>query len=288
MSNWLHNLPIIWMAIVVFGVCYFVAAVVFFAVDALGRSRSGAAFRGLSPGMLSPLGVIFGLLVAFIAAQVWNDVEHARLAVDREASSLRTAVQLAGVFPHDVDTHLRQLVRRHIDDAVSQEWPRMADQSATVHVTAPALAEALQFALTVDPKTPGQTTAQKELASTLESALQSRRERIILSRSNVNWVKWTCVFAQALFVMIAIAFVHIDNRGASAVAIALFTTGFAVSVLLIASHDCPFTGDISIKPDVLLQVKPDENSALLGNRPSLGSFLEKEERLIYRVDLPVA
>jgi hypothetical protein len=260
MSTWLHNLPIFWMALFVFGACYAVAAIVFFIVSMLGRSRMGPSFRGFSPGMLSPLGIIFGLLVAFIAAQVWGDVEHARVAVDREASALRSAVLLADSFPVEADTHLRQLVRRHIDFAVSEEWPQMANQSATLHLSSPGLAEALQYAISLEPKGAGQITAQRELIATLETALQARRERIILSRSNVNWVKWTCVFAQALLVIIAIAFVHIDSRGASAIAIAIFTTGFAVSVLLIASHDCPFTGQISIKPEVLLQVKPEEYS----------------------------
>jgi Protein of unknown function (DUF4239) len=258
MSNWLHNLPIFWMAVVIFGACYLMAAIVFLAVSTLARRAIGGAFRGFSPGMLSPLGVIFGLLVAFIAAQVWNDVEHARVAVDREASALRSVVLLAAAFPGDADAHLREMVRHHIDDAVFQEWPRMADQSATIRDTSPALSTALQIAIALDPKSPGQITAQRELVSRLEDALEARRQRIIFSRSNVNWVKWICVFAQALFVIIGIAFVHFDTRGASAIAIAIFTTGFAVSVLLIASHDCPFTGQISIKPDVLLQVKPEQ------------------------------
>ena len=279
MSTWIHNLSIFWMAFVVFGLCYVVAAVVFFSVSTLGRSRIGPAFRGFSAGMLSPLGVIFGLLVAFIAAQVWGDAEHARAAVDREASALRSAVLLADAFSAESDAHLRQLVRRHIDFAVSEEWPQMGNQSATLHLTSPGLAEALQYAISLEPKGAGQVTAQRELIATLETALQSRRERIILSRSNVNWVKWTCVFAQALFLMIAIAFVHIDSRGASAIAIAVFTTGFAVSVLLIASHDCPFTGQISIKPDVLLQVKPEEYSIQAGKsqnpNPNMGGDVTK-------------
>jgi hypothetical protein len=37
----------------------------------------------------------------------------------------------------------------------------------------------------------------------------------------------------------------------------IFATGAAVSVLLIASHDRPFSGEISVKPDVLLQVRPE-------------------------------
>jgi hypothetical protein len=57
--------------------------------------------------------------------------------------------------------------------------------------------------------------------------------------------------------MIAIAFVHCDNRATAMIATLIFATGAAVSVLLIASHDRPFTGEISVKPDVLLQVRPE-------------------------------
>ncbi|WP_283807623.1 hypothetical protein [Bradyrhizobium lablabi] len=37
----------------------------------------------------------------------------------------------------------------------------------------------------------------------------------------------------------------------------LFATGVATSVLLIAAHDRPFTGQISITPEPLLQIMPD-------------------------------
>jgi hypothetical protein len=62
------------------------------------------------------------------------------------------------------------------------------------------------------------------------------------------------LFAQAGFTLIAIAIVHSDNRAGAAIAMRIFATGVAVSVLLIASHDRPFSGEISVKPDVLLQV----------------------------------
>jgi hypothetical protein len=37
----------------------------------------------------------------------------------------------------------------------------------------------------------------------------------------------------------------------------LYATGIAASVLLIAAHDRPFTGQISISPEPLLQIMPD-------------------------------
>jgi hypothetical protein len=41
------------------------------------------------------LGIIFGLFVAFTAAQVWNDNDRGSAAVSREASALRAVMLLA-------------------------------------------------------------------------------------------------------------------------------------------------------------------------------------------------
>jgi hypothetical protein len=124
-------------------------------------------------------------------------------------------------------------------------------------IAPPALAETLGLALSLAPKSEGQIAAQREIVTGLENAMDARRQRIILSRSSVNWVKWTCLFAQAGCTLIAIAMVHCDNRAAAAIAMGIFATGVAVSVLLIVSHDRPFSGEISVKPDVLLQVRPE-------------------------------
>jgi len=76
MSDWLHNLPLAWMALVVFGATYLVAAVIYALVMALAVGERARSFKAVSPGMLPPLGIIFGLFVAFTAAQVWNDNER--------------------------------------------------------------------------------------------------------------------------------------------------------------------------------------------------------------------
>ena len=49
--------------------------------------------------MLPPLGIIFGLLVGFIAAKVWSDFEKAKVTVANEASALRAVNLLAASLP---------------------------------------------------------------------------------------------------------------------------------------------------------------------------------------------
>lgn len=261
MIDWLHNLPVAWMALVVFGGTYLSAGVIYWVVTALAVGARARAFKGISPGMLPPLGIIFGLLVAFVAAQVWSDVERAKTAVNREASALRAVILLSGSFPGEPETRLHALVRRHITEAVTQEWPTMARQRATLTIAPPALAEALQLTLALTPRGEGQAAAQREMAASLQNALDARRQRIMISQSSVNWVKWTGLLLQAVCTLLAIAMVHSDNRLAAALAMALFATGVAVSLVLIASHNRPFTGEISVGPEVLLQVMPEEGTS---------------------------
>jgi hypothetical protein len=257
MDEWLHNLPVWWMAFVIFAIAYLAAGGIFVIIMTLAKGERVRVFKSVSLSLLPPLGTIFGLLVAFNAVQAWNDMDRAKVAVDREASAIRMVILLATSFPGEPEAQIHTLVRRHIDEAVVAEWPAMAKQSASLKITPPALAETLRLALSLAPKSDGQIAAQREIVTGLENAMDARRQRIILSRSSVNWVKWTCLFAQAGCTLIAIAMVHCDNRAAAAIAMGIFATGVAVSVLLIISHDRPFSGEISVKPDVLLQVRPE-------------------------------
>jgi hypothetical protein len=245
------------MAVLVFAATYGVAALLYAIVFTLARGDRVRDFKGVSPGLLPPLGIIFGLLVAFLAAQVWGDVDRANTAVNREASALRAVVLLSASFPGEPGGRLRELVREQIHYAVSVEWPAMARKEASLKMIPSPLAQALQAGMTLTPQGEGQVAAQREIVTGLETALEARRQRILTSRSEVNWVKWSCLLVQAICTLTAIAMVHSDNRVSARIALGLFSTAIAVCALLLLSHDRPFTGQLSVKPEVLLQVQPE-------------------------------
>jgi len=60
---------------------YLVAAGVYLVVVGLAMTGRSRVIRAFSPEMLSPLGVIFALLVGFVAFQAWNDFDKAKIAV---------------------------------------------------------------------------------------------------------------------------------------------------------------------------------------------------------------
>jgi hypothetical protein len=149
MSDWLHNLPVVWMGLVVFAATYLVAGLIYAAVNLLAVGERARAFRAVSPGLLSPLGVVFGLYLVFTGAQVWGDIDRANAAVNREASALSTIVILAASFPGEPEERIRALVRRYIDIAATEEWPMMARHAAKLRITPPPLGEVLQLNLSL-------------------------------------------------------------------------------------------------------------------------------------------
>jgi Protein of unknown function (DUF4239) len=129
-QSWLLNLPVLWMAVAVFGATYLATAGIYLLVMKLAVNERAKAFKAVSPGMLPPLGILFALLVGFIAVEVWSNFDKAKAAVATEASALRDIVLLAGISPDEQRTRIYAQINRHIENSVSKEWPEMAQQRA--------------------------------------------------------------------------------------------------------------------------------------------------------------
>lgn len=237
MSNWLHSLPIGWMAVVFFGSAYLSAAAIYLVIVEFARGAWVRVRSTIFPSMLSPLCTLFAFFVVFTAAQVWTDNNRATAAVAQEASALKTVLILAADFPEESRARLETLVHGHIEEAATKEWPMMARDTATLEIASRQLTEALQ----------------RELVAALESALDARRQRILISHSSVGLVKWACLVIQAVCVLISIALAA-EKRSTAIIAMGLFATGAAACLLLIGAYDRPFIGQLTVRPDPLLHV----------------------------------
>ena len=181
MGDWFLNLPVLWMALIVFAATFLIAGGVYLIVTRLAETEWARAFKAVSPGLLPVLGVLFALLVGFIAVEVWNGFDKAKTAVATEASALRAVVLLARNFSDEQRTRIDALINHHIEVAVQQEWPQMAHQQATLSPLPTHLLEALHNAFALRPADDSQRAAQPEMIRALRSALDARRQRIVIS-----------------------------------------------------------------------------------------------------------
>jgi hypothetical protein len=253
MSNWLHSLPVVWLALLVFGITFLVSAAIYGTVRVFAKGEFALGFKGIAPGLLSPLGVLFGLLIIFTASEVWNDNDQANLAVDREATGLRAAFVLSAALPGEPGAELRAQIRLYSQEVTTKEWPLMAAGTARLGTTAPYLSRALVSTLTAVPGKDAQQAVQAGIVSSLEAVLDARRQRILISERQVNLTKWICILIEAACVLFAIAMIHTENRLTAILAMGLFATGVAASVLLILAYDRPFVGQLAVGPEPLLE-----------------------------------
>ena len=259
MGDWFFSLSVPWMALVIFLATYLIAGSVDLVVTRLAVNERAKGFKAVSPGMLPPLGILFALLVGFIAVEVWGNFDKAKAAVTTEASALRGVVLLAGAFPDEQRMSIYALVDRHIDESVNKEWPEMAQHRMTLAALPTALIEALHDTLALKPTDDSQRAAQSEMVKELHTALDARRQRIVISEASVGTVKWVGILLQGLCLLVAVAVVYSDNRLTCAITLSLFATGIARSVLLIAAYSRPFNGGgYFVAPELLKQVIASE------------------------------
>ena len=79
------------ISLVVFGFIYLAAAIIFLVAVQASRASVKEELRTVTPGVLSPLGAILGIMIAFLAARVWANVDRAEEYVTQEISALRQA-----------------------------------------------------------------------------------------------------------------------------------------------------------------------------------------------------
>jgi hypothetical protein len=57
---------------------------------------------------------------------------------------------------------------------------------------------------------------------------------------------------------LTIALVHTANRATAAIAMAIFASAVAVTLIMVVSQDRPFSGQLRVQPDVLVQILPPQ------------------------------
>src|SRR6476619_4930408 len=147
------------LVLVVCAATAIVTLAIFVTVTRLAAAGHSDALAAVSPGLLPPMALVFGLLIGFLAAEVWSSNSNAQQAVDNEASALRSVDLLDRDFPAADQRRMDLLIRGYIEQAVTHEWPAMAHQNATLVTAPPQMALALQVALALPADDAGRVVA---------------------------------------------------------------------------------------------------------------------------------
>ena len=249
---WLETQETLVIVLIVFAFCYLLAALILVGLAVLSRSPIAGALHVTTPAMLTPLAVIFGLVIAFLATRVWGNLDHAQAYVVEEASGIREAVLISSVLPSDTRDALRKEIENYLHFVDQVDWPAMLRGQEGLHQTPSGLPEALTILLSFVPQQPGQQLAQSRAVAAIEQVLQARRKRILLSEAVISLPQWMVIIVLDALVLFTIGTVHAGRYTTAAVNMAIFSTAVASCIVLLMINDRPFnSGGIVIQPTAL-------------------------------------
>jgi hypothetical protein len=250
---WIESQPAVVIALITFGACYLCAAIIFIIARVLVSKDTAEALKATTPVMLTPLSVLTGLVIAFVASRIWINFDHANAVVRDEVRSIEEIVTLADRLPQNVQTGIRHGVGQYLQFTQEYEWPAMLGGSAKIRPSIPGLTDAMSTLLSFVPENPGQQIAQQRTMAAIEQAIDARRNRILLSGASVLPMQWVVIVVLGTLMLVTVAIVHIDRPLAKAASLFILSTALAVCLVLLLVNDRPFsTGGFEIRPDSLV------------------------------------
>jgi hypothetical protein len=161
------------IALLVFALCYVLAAIVFFAVRTISQRPIAEQLSGTTPVMLTPLAIITGLLIAFLASRVWSNVDRAHAYIAQEASAIRQAALLAETLPEGTRTAVRAALKQYLRFIETDDWPAMAQGRANLRRIPPGLTDAMTALLSFVPAGAVQQVTQERAVIAVEQAIDA-------------------------------------------------------------------------------------------------------------------
>jgi hypothetical protein len=152
---WIESHSTATIVLLAFSLRYALAAIIFIAAVAASRHRIASHLKATTPTMLTPLSVIAGLLIAFLASRVWSNLDRANAYIAQEASAIRESLILADAFPTDTRTALGNAIRNYLHFVETEDWPAMNASRASLRRLPSGLTDAMRTPLSFVPTQPG-------------------------------------------------------------------------------------------------------------------------------------
>src|SRR3954466_5466306 len=125
MIEWIEAQNVVTTALIVFALCYALAGIIFATTVLISGRPIAGDLKATTPVMLTPLSVIAGLLIAFLASRVWANVDRAHAYVAEEATAISQIVLLTNALPDDPRKAVRGGLKRYLQFIKAEDWPAM-------------------------------------------------------------------------------------------------------------------------------------------------------------------
>ncbi|MFZ4535230.1 hypothetical protein [Propionivibrio sp.] len=204
------------------------------------------SLQGVAPPFINIIGVLFGLTMAFLANDTWSAHDRAMKAVYKEADSLHSIAALSEPLPVLLKARLREALVSYAL-ASADEWQLLAQREESREVVERADALLILLASSEVGSAAGENVQALMLRKASEIR-DERNQRVALSQTHVNPLKWLGMAFLGLLTLLSIAVVHVDRPRAAFVSIMLFALAAAPTAAIVLIQGNPFQQPTDVTP----------------------------------------
>jgi hypothetical protein len=257
LNDWIYNSSV-WLSSGVFILTGIIVSGLLVAVmTRLVGAETRHAHNEWTAFTVTNIGVLYTVLLAFIAVAVWEDLSKASDLVSTEAGVLNDLyVDADGLSDKKFTKELQRELRRYIDFVVGREWP-VQQAGGVSRVASPVLRDARSTLATFQPRTSGDTIVMQEMLHALNQLYDARRSRLEAAAGHLPEAVWYVVILLGLLTIGLMALLSMHSRWMHFVLAASLATAMVAVIALIVQLDYPFRGAISISADPFRAVLPE-------------------------------
>ncbi len=196
--------------------------------------------------ILAVIGVIYAVLLAFVAIGVWDRFQQAQTRSYEEAGAVATLYRDSESFP--TGGALRATLREYVRAVIDDEWPRMRFGQRS------SLADAL--IATADSEVRGLPVGAMHLEgihlqmlSAMDSLMLNREARLTVDATGINVIMWMVLIVGG-YVTVGFTYLFGFDR---TIMQQLMIGGLALLIglvlFLVIALDYPYRGSISVEPN---------------------------------------
>jgi hypothetical protein len=196
--------------------------------------------------MLAVVGVIYAVLLAFVAIGVWERFEQAEARTYDEATNLTIVYRDAGSFRNGAA--LRAALSDYVKHVIEDEWPQMRRGERSV--SARLLLEAVDRDVRSLPATtPPLQNVQAQMLTAMDRALTDRDDRISMEATGVNAIMWAVLIVGGVMTVGFTYLFGFKQTIMQQLMIGSLSVLIGLVLFLTVALDFPFRGGLTVGPD---------------------------------------
>lgn len=197
--------------------------------------------------LFAAVGVVYGVLLAFMVLVVWQSVEDAQVTVEQEANVLVNVYRLGQELPEPYGGQIKAYAIEYAQNVINDEWLDMSYGTESIPVR-DTIEKMWTVHRAIDAAKLTITGHEGQLFDSLEALGDLRRIRLLESRQELPTLMWVLLIGGALVTMGFTLFLRAPNLRPHLLMAGLFAGLLAFVLVLVIELDNPFTGDVRIQP----------------------------------------